>query len=119
MLTKQHLAVLRGALQYFDEELVPHGVAALRPYFDEAFDGKPNADDVARLRELLRTCQLVLNGNQLAAVAHVLDYCWKDEQADYERLVDEGEDTSFHIFQSLLILHDALYPKPTTGTGDR
>ena len=119
MLTKQHLAVLRAALQYFDEELGPRGVEALRPYFDESFDGELSADDVARLRELLPTCQLVLNGNQLAALANVLDYCWKDEQADYERLVDEGEDTSFHIFQSLLILHDVLYPKPTTGTGDR
>ena len=58
MLTQSHLAVLRAALQYFEEELGPHGIDAMRPYFDEPPVGEISGSDLAQLRELLRTCEI-------------------------------------------------------------
>ena len=34
MVTRRHLAVIRVAIQYFREELGPHGAAAFQPYRD-------------------------------------------------------------------------------------
>jgi len=58
LLTKRHLAVLRAALQYFDEELIPHGMEAMQPYFDQPLDGELNNEEVQRLRAFLRNCKL-------------------------------------------------------------
>ena len=58
LLTKRHLAVLRAALQYFDEELIPHGMEAMQPYFDQPLDGELTSEDVQLLRRFLRTCKL-------------------------------------------------------------
>ena len=58
MLTQSHLAVLRAALQFFDEELGPHGINAMRPYFDVPLDEEISRSDLAKLRELLRTCEI-------------------------------------------------------------
>ena len=58
MLTQTHLAVLRAALQFFDEELGPHGVNAMRPYFQEGLDEAVSRNDIAQLRELLRICEI-------------------------------------------------------------
>lgn len=58
MLTKRHLAVLRAALQFFDEELTPHGSAAVQPYFDEPLSPVLKPQETHQLRDFLRTCEL-------------------------------------------------------------
>jgi SpoVK/Ycf46/Vps4 family AAA+-type ATPase len=58
LLTHPQLALLRAALQFFDEELGPHGINAMRPYFDEPPDGEISRSELAHLRELLRTCEV-------------------------------------------------------------
>ena len=58
MLTPHDMAVLRAAVTYFEEELGPHGIKAMRPYFVEPVPETWSTRDLARLREFLRTCQL-------------------------------------------------------------
>ena len=58
MLTRPQLAVLRAALQFFDEELGPHGINAMRTYFDESPDEEISRGDLAKLRDVLRTCEV-------------------------------------------------------------
>ena len=58
MLTSHDLAVLRAAVTYFEEELGPHGVESMRPYFVEPVPETWSTRDLTRLREFLRTCQL-------------------------------------------------------------
>ncbi len=58
MLTHPQVALLRAALQFFDEELGPHGINAMRPYFDEPPDNEISRSDLAQLRETLRTCEI-------------------------------------------------------------
>ncbi len=55
MLTTHDLTVLRAAVTYFEEELGPYGVEAMRPYFDEPppKDWKPC--EIVQLREQLQT----------------------------------------------------------------
>lgn len=64
MLTPKHLTVLRAALQYFQDELVPHGLDALRPYLDGPIDGGITAADVRQLQQFLRDAEI-----QYAAVS--------------------------------------------------
>ncbi len=54
MLTQRHLALIRAALQYFDEELVPHGMLAWRPYLDDHLEGDVTSLEVQQLRFYLR-----------------------------------------------------------------
>lgn len=58
MLTTHDLAVLRAAVTYFEEELGPHGVEAMRPYFADPVPETWSTRDLTRLREFLTTCQL-------------------------------------------------------------
>ena len=58
MLTSHDLAVLRAAVAYFEEELGPHGVESMRPYFADPVPETWSTRDLTRLREFLRTCQL-------------------------------------------------------------
>lgn len=58
MLTTRQLAVLRAALQYFDEELIPHGIGAMRPYFDEPLNVELKTPEIRELRKFLRDCEL-------------------------------------------------------------
>ena len=58
MLTSHDLAVLRAAVTYFEEELGPHGVEAMRPYFVEPIPETCSTRDLTRLREFLSTCQM-------------------------------------------------------------
>lgn len=58
MLTKQHLAIIRAALQFFDEEMSPHDPDVARPYFEETLEEELTIDEVPQLRELLRTVEL-------------------------------------------------------------
>ncbi len=64
MLTPKQLAVLRAALQYFQEELVPHGLDALQPYLDGPIEGDITAADVRQLQQFLRNAEI-----QYAAVS--------------------------------------------------
>jgi hypothetical protein len=58
LLERRQLAVLRAALQFFDEELGPHGVNAMQPYFDEPPDGGISRSELEKLRDVLRTCEI-------------------------------------------------------------
>ena len=58
MLTPKHLAVLRAALQYFQDELVPHGLDALRPYLDGPMEGDITGADVRQLQQFLRDAEI-------------------------------------------------------------
>lgn len=58
MLTRKHLAVLRAAMQYFDEELVPHGMDAMRPYLNETLEGEITPVDIRELQQFLRDIDL-------------------------------------------------------------
>lgn len=58
MLTKRHLAVLRAALQFLDDKLMPHGAKALRHYFDEPLREALMPQEVRELRDLLRHGEL-------------------------------------------------------------
>jgi len=58
LLTSHDLAVLRAAVTYFEEELGPHGVKAMRPYFADPVPGTWSTRDLTRLREFLSTCQM-------------------------------------------------------------
>ncbi len=70
MLTKRHLTIIRGALQFFDEEFSPHSLLMAGPYFDEPLELA--ADELQELRELLSTVELRylecdLSGTNIAA----------------------------------------------------
>ena len=58
MLTSHDLAVLRAAVTYFEEELGPHGIEAMRPYFADPVPETWSTRDLTRLREFLSTCQM-------------------------------------------------------------
>lgn len=58
MLTKRHLAIIRAALQFFDEEMSPHRLDVAHPYFEEPLEEGLAIDEVRQLRELLRTLEL-------------------------------------------------------------
>jgi len=58
LLTKRHLALIRAALLFFDEEMSPHGSDVARPYFEEPLAEELTVDEVGQLRELLQTVEL-------------------------------------------------------------
>jgi hypothetical protein len=58
VITKRHLAVLRAALQYFDEEMSPHGQHVMRHYFDEPIGEELTTREIQELRDFLRGCDL-------------------------------------------------------------
>ena len=58
MLTSHDLAVLWAAVTYFEEELGPHGIEAMRPYFVKPVPAEWSPRDLTRLREFLTTCHL-------------------------------------------------------------
>jgi len=58
LLTKRHLALIRAALLFFDEEMSPHGPAVARPYFEVPLDRDLAPEEAEQLRQLLQTCEL-------------------------------------------------------------
>ncbi|MDB5335837.1 MAG: hypothetical protein JWN70_1456 [Planctomycetaceae bacterium] len=58
MLTKRHLAVLRAALQFFDEEMIPHGQDAMQYYFNAPPAEELKPGEVRELRDILLECEL-------------------------------------------------------------
>jgi len=58
LLTPHDLAGLRAAVTYFEEELGPHGVKAMRPYFAGPVPEIWSPRDLTRLRQFLKICHL-------------------------------------------------------------
>ena len=58
MLELHDLVVLQAAVTYFDEELGPHGIKAMRPYFVRPLPAEWSPRELTRLRKFLITCQL-------------------------------------------------------------
>lgn len=58
MLTTRHLAIIRAALLFFDEEMSPHGLEVASPYFEEPLEEELAIDEVRQLWELLATVEL-------------------------------------------------------------
>jgi len=58
LLTLHDLVVLQAAVTYFDEELGPHGIEAMRPYFVEPCPAEWSPRELTRLRNFLGNCQL-------------------------------------------------------------
>ena len=59
MLQPSHLAVIRAARQYWDEEQSPHGAAAFAGNVDELLPGgELTTEDVEYLRGQLAHCEL-------------------------------------------------------------
>lgn len=58
MLTRTDLVLIRAALQFFDEEMSPHGARVMRPYLDEPLTSDIAKDTIRNLRERLKNCQL-------------------------------------------------------------
>ena len=55
MLTPRHLATIRAALLYWQEEMCPHGATAMRPYLEPPDADPLAADEVAQVRQALKT----------------------------------------------------------------
>ena len=51
MLTPGDLATVRAALLFWYEEMAPHGVEIMQPYFDSPEAEPLSAEEVSRLRE--------------------------------------------------------------------
>lgn len=58
MLTQRHLAIIRAALQFFDEELVPSGMQTIRHYLDVPLNEAVTHDEVRRMRSFLKNTEL-------------------------------------------------------------
>ncbi|WP_437222642.1 hypothetical protein SH661x_002874 [Planctomicrobium sp. SH661] len=58
MLTARHLALLRAALQYFEEEFGPHGIEAMAESLEEPFRDELSARELRPLRGWLSECEL-------------------------------------------------------------
>ena len=59
MLKVQHLAVIRAALRYWDEEMGPQGVTSFRHYLEEPTSaGELTNEHVTFAREWLAQCEL-------------------------------------------------------------
>ncbi len=59
ILNTKHLAVIRAALEYWDNEMSPHAPIVYTAYFDEPIgDGGWVSDAVTALRARLPTCRL-------------------------------------------------------------
>lgn len=53
MLTPRHLATLRAALLYWQEEISPHEPAVAQPYLESADRTPLNTEEIAELRKKL------------------------------------------------------------------
>ena len=58
MLTTRHLATVRAALQYWHEEMTPHGGDVMRPYFDVSNVEPLTANECRELRQMLRDAEV-------------------------------------------------------------
>jgi hypothetical protein len=57
MLTTRHLAVIRAALKYWDDEMSPHGAGSFAAYLDEpSLAGDLTGEDVTHARQQLANC---------------------------------------------------------------
>ena len=57
MLTEKHLTIVRGALEFLDEEMSPHGEETLLPYLDDP-TSNVSIEDVKVAREFFDAVDL-------------------------------------------------------------
>ena len=93
MLKQHHLAVVRAALKYLDEEISPHGTEVLLHYLDEQNEtSDATADHIVEARDFFDSVEL--------------NYAWVDSSGIYiesDRLIP-APTNSGQIFQSDLSL---------------
>ena len=93
MLKPHHLAVVRAALKYFDEEIGPHGTDGLLQYLDSQDDpSKVTTDHIVQARDFFDSVEL--------------NYAWVDSSGIYiesDRLMPTPTNSD-QIFQSDLSL---------------
>lgn len=58
LITQKDLAILKAAMQFWDEEISPHGIEAARPYFESSVPEELNVGDFKSLRTKLQYCKL-------------------------------------------------------------
>ena len=56
LLTKNYLVLIRAALRFFDEEMGPHGIRVMQPYFDEPLTAEFAKGEIQDLRTRLKNC---------------------------------------------------------------
>ena len=78
MLTPRHLATIRAALLYWQEEMCPHGSEVMQPYFEMEQREPLSREEIAQLRAGLEQSlrYAVYDGtlNQLASAELFLNY---------------------------------------------
>lgn len=58
MINQQELHTICAALQYWEEEMCPHGMAAMQSYLPAGVSGALSAAQVHALRRRLQTCEI-------------------------------------------------------------
>ncbi len=75
------MALIRAALQYFDEEMSPHGARVMRPYFDEPLAAEFAEGEIRQLRHRLTNCKLAYtcgNASTMTLATTQLSLNWED-----------------------------------------
>ncbi|MCA9091415.1 MAG: hypothetical protein KDA90_22600 [Planctomycetaceae bacterium] len=62
MLRQRHLTLLRAALQYIGEELLPHGPGAMQSYLDEKVDHEFTSSELQELQQFLSRVEVRYTG---------------------------------------------------------
>ena len=62
MLKQRHLTLLRGALQFFGEELLPHEPEVMRPYLDQDVDDEFTSSELQELQRFLSRVEVRYTG---------------------------------------------------------
>jgi hypothetical protein len=82
MLTASHLAVIRAALQFWDEEMSPHDPAIYEGYFDEPIgNGGWVKPAVTALRAQLSACRLCYIPYSLEGLSLASDQLFETPEA--------------------------------------
>ena len=100
MLTEKHLAVVRAALKYLDEEMSPHGKDALFDYLDETGRSlAPTVEDIKTARRIFDSVEL--------------NYLLVDSTGiviESERLIPSSSDDEVSFQSDLSLLAAVLVP---------
>ena len=100
MLTEKHLAVVRAALTYLDEEISPHGNDALFDYLDESGRNlDPAIEDVKTARRIFDSVEL--NHLLVDSTGIVIES---------ERLIPASSDDEINFHSDLSLLAAVLVP---------
>lgn len=83
MLTHKERAVLRAALQFFREELVPYGLDVIRPYLDGPLEEAITPAEIQQLQEFLRHVHVRYVAVHVTGPLRIVSSL-VDSQADFE-----------------------------------